>query len=246
VTTTAAMTEPTLPRVSVVIPVRDEQAYIGDNLAAALAQDYPADRLEVLVADGRSTDATRDIVTGVAERAASEGGARMVWVDNPDRILPTGTNAAIRQCTGDVLVVLGGHARMPPDYVRACVTTLIERGVDGASGALDCMGAGLVGDAVAAVLSSSFGIADSTHLTATGGEPFEVDTIGFGAYRRSVFERVGLFNPHMVRQQDHELCYRVRASGGRLLLIPGLRATYHVRSTLAALGRQYWANGVWK
>ena len=243
----AAMTDPDLPLVSVVIPVRNEAAFIGRNLEGVLAQDYPADRLEILVADGRSTDGSREIVTQIADRVAREaGGARVVLVDNPERIMPTGTNEAIRRSTGDVIVLMGGHAKMPSNYLRQCVTTIYEKGADAASGAIESVGTGLVGEAIAAAMSSPFGIGNSGFRTATGGEPFEVDTIPFGAYRRTVFERVGLFNPHMVRHQDYEFNYRVRMSGGRMLLIPGLRATYHVRSSLAALWKQYWPNGIWK
>ncbi len=246
-TIAAAMTDPDLPRVSVVIPVRNEETFIGHNLAAVLAQDYPSDRLEILVADGQSTDRTRDIIKQVAERVAHDGsGSRVVLVDNPQRIMPTGTNEAIRQSTGDVIVLMGGHAKMPSNYLRACVTTLIERQADAASGAVESVGTGLVGEAIAAAMSSPFGIGNSGFRTATSGEPFEVDTIPFGAYRRTVFERIGLFNPNMVRHQDYEFNYRVRMSGGRMLLIPGLRATYHVRSTITALWKQYWPNGIWK
>ncbi len=246
-TIAATMNDPDLPRVSVVIPVRNEVGFIGRNLEAVLAQDYPADRLEILVADGRSTDGSREVVTQVADRVARDGsGARVVLVDNPQRIMPTGTNEAIRQSTGEVIVLMGGHAKMPSNYIRVCVSTIYDKGADAASGAIESVGSGLVGEAIAAAMSSPFGIGNSGFRTATGGEPFEVDTIPFGAYRRTVFERIGLFNPNMVRHQDYEFNYRVRMSGGRMLLIPGLRATYHVRSTLAALWKQYWPNGIWK
>lgn len=246
-TIAATMTDPELPRVSVVIPVRNEAGFIGRNLEAVLAQDYPPDRLEILVADGRSTDGTRDVVEQMAARLLRDGtGARIVLVDNPERIMPTGTNAAIRRSTGDVIVLMGGHAAMPSNYLRACVTTLIDKQADCASGALDSVGSGVVGEAIAAAMSSPFGIGNSGFRTVTSGEPFEVDTIPFGAYRRTVFERIGLFNPHMVRHQDYELNWRVRAAGMKMLLIPGLRATYHVRSTLGALWKQYWPNGIWK
>ena len=246
-TIAATMMDPELPRVSVVIPVRNEEAFIGRNLEAVLAQDYPADRLEILVADGRSTDRTRDVIQRIAERLEFERtGARIVVVDNPERIMPTGTNAAIRRSTGDVIVLMGGHASMPSNYLRACVTTLVEQNADAVSGALDSVGDGLVGQAIAAAMGSPYGIGNSGFRTVAGGAPFEVDTIPFGAYRRTVFERVGLFNPHMVRHQDYEFNYRVRTSGGRMMLIPGLRARYHVRSTLGALWKQYWPNGIWK
>ncbi len=246
-TIAAAMTEPALPRVSVVIPVRNEAGYIGRNLDALLAQDYPADRLEILVADGRSDDATREIVQTLSFRVAEGGsGASIVLVDNPERIMPTGTNAAIRRATGDVIVLLGGHAQLPADYLRSCAVALQETGADAVSGAIESRGSGLVGETIAAAMSSPFGIGNSGFRTATSGAAVEVDTIPFGMYRRGVFERVGLFNPNMVRHQDYEFNYRVRRSGGRMMLLPGVRAVYHVRGNLRALWRQYWQYGIWK
>lgn len=246
-TLAAAMTEPALPRVSVVIPVRNEADFIGHNLEALLAQDYPAERLEILVADGRSDDTTREIVESMSRRVAEGGsGASVVLVDNPERIMPTGTNAAIRRATGDVIVLLGGHAQLPSDYLRSCATTLMDTDAVAVSGAIESRGDGIVGETIAAAMSSPFGIGNSGFRTATSGGPVEVDTIPFGMYRRSVFERVGLFNPNMVRHQDYEFNYRLRSSGGVILLVPSLRATYHVRPSLAALWSQYWQYGIWK
>jgi len=255
-----AVTRPTpdWPRVSVVIPVRNEGAFIGRNLEAALAQDYPADKLEILVADGMSEDATREVVLGIAQRLDAERAmavgdrapravARVRLVDNPRRIMPTGTNAAIRRAGGDVIVLLGGHAQLPPDYIRRCVACLIETDADGVSGSLASVGDGPVGEAIAAAMSSPFGIGNSDFRTAESGDsPRTVDTIPFGAYRRRLFERIGLFNPAMVRHQDYEFNYRARQSGGRLLLLPGLKANYHVRSSLGALWKQYAGYGLWK
>jgi succinoglycan biosynthesis protein ExoA len=246
-----------LPRVSVVMPVRNEAAFIAGNLEAVLAQDYPPDRLEVLVADGMSDDGTRDIVremilsTGRARAggsgdAAAQIASPIVMVDNPQRIMATGANAAIRRATGEVIVLLGGHAELPAGYIRACVELLVQSGADCVGGSLVSVGDGPVGAAIAAAMSSPFGIGNSGFRTATGGGPAEVDTIPFGAYRKTVFERVGLFNPNMVRHQDYEFNYRVRQAGGRMLLIPSLKAVYHVRSSLPALWRQYWQYGVWK
>jgi succinoglycan biosynthesis protein ExoA len=235
------------PRVSVVIPVRNEAPYIARNLEAVLAQDYPANRLEVLVADGRSDDGTRAIIESFARRAPETNDrAPVLLVDNPDRIMPAGTNAAIRRASGEFILLLGGHASLPPGYVRACVDLLLESDADGASGALDSVGRGFVGEAIAAAMSSPFGIGNSGFRTATGGAPVVADTIPFPVFRRAVYERVGLYNPRMVRHQDYEFNYRVRQSGGRMLLLPALKATYHVRPSLRALWRQYWQYGVWK
>jgi len=242
-----------LPLVSVVMPVRNEAGFIASNLEAVLAQDYPAEKLEVLVADGMSEDGTRDIVRQfVAEsgRRTAPGGAepgRVELVDNPERIMPTGTNAAIRRARGEVILLLGGHAKLPRDYIRTCVTQLMQRDADCVGGAMVSVGEGPTGETIAAAMSSSWGIGNSGFRTGAGSdEPRPADTVPFGAYRRRVFERIGLFNPNMVRHQDYEFNYRLRSSGGAILLVPSLKATYHVRPSLAALWKQYWQYGVWK
>jgi succinoglycan biosynthesis protein ExoA len=253
------------PLVSVVMPVRNEAAFIARNLEAVLAQDYPADRIEVLVADGRSDDGTREIVgdliartrrhgaaTGTDPRAAAgaaehAAASPIVLIDNPDRIMPAGTNAAIRQARGEIVLLLGGHAALPPGYIRACARCLRETGADCVGGAMISVGDGAMGEAIAAAMSSPFGIGNSAFRTTQGeAAPVAADTVPFGAYRRDVFARVGLFNPGMVRHQDYEFNYRLRRAGGRILLLPSLKAVYHVRSTLAGLWRQYWQYGIWK
>src|SRR5262245_62140367 len=170
-----------LPRVTVVVPVRNEAKYIGRNLEALLGQDYPPDRLEILVADGMSNDGTQDIVRGVAARTTS--GASVGLVENPERIMPTGTNAAIRRATGDVIVLLGGHAQLPTNYLRTGVATLMETGADCVGGSLVSVGDGPVGETIAAAMSSPFGIGNSGFRTASTGGPIETDTVPFGAYR---------------------------------------------------------------
>lgn len=238
------------PRVSVVIPVRNEAAFIEINLEALRSQDYPLGRIEVVIADGRSEDATREIVNAVAERWKRDGAAgacSVVLVDNPERVMPTGVNAAIRVATGDLVLLLGGHAKLPPSYIRECVQVLMETDVDGTGGAVESVSRGTVGEAIAALMSSPFGIGNSDFRTARGGgKPVPADTLPFPVFRRQVYERVGLYNPHMIRHQDYEFNYRVRQAGGRMLLIPGLKATYHVRSSLRVLWRQYWQYGVYK
>ena len=244
------------PRVSVVMPVRNEARYIARNLEAVLAQDYPADRLEVLVADGRSDDATRDVVRDVIARTTrraaaggetgADGASPVVLVDNPERVMPAGANAAIRRASGELILLLGGHASLPPNYVRACVECLNATGADGASGSLESVGEGWVGETIAAAMSSPFGIGNSGFRTEGSGEPRVADTLPFPLFKRSVYERIGLYNPRMIRHQDYEFNFRLRTAGGRLTLLPALRATYHVRPSLKGLWRQYWQYGIWK
>lgn len=227
------------PFVSVLVPVRNEAAHVESTVAAILGQDYPADRLEVLFADGRSTDATRSIL----ERAAARD-ARLVVVDNPCGIVSTGLNAALRVARGAFVVRVDGHTQIAPDYVRACVEALERTGADNAGGRMTAVGDGAFGRAVAAATSSRFGV---------GGARFHysdreewVDTVYLGAWPRAVFARIGPFDEELVRDQDDEFNYRLRAAGGRILLTPAVKSRYTVRGTPRALFRQYFEYGFWK
>jgi cellulose synthase/poly-beta-1,6-N-acetylglucosamine synthase-like glycosyltransferase len=239
--TTSSLGDGTLPRVTVIMPIRNEASFIERSLGAVLAQDYPGDRLEVLVADGRSTDATRERVEALARRRPE---VAVAVVDNPGGIVPTGMNAAIARATGEVIVRVDGHTLVEPDYVRRSVEALRRTAADCAGGRMDPVSQGAFGRAVALATSSPFGV---------GGARFHyspreewVDTVYMGAWRREVFERVGGFDPEMVRNQDDELSYRIRERGGRILLDPTIRSHYHPRTTVRSLWRQYFQYGYWK
>lgn len=236
---TTLLEESDFPRVSVVMPVRNESAFLERSLGAVVAQDYPEDRLEILVADGRSEDGTRRIVEALAEQHA---GVRLI--DNPERLAATGLNHGIRAARGEIIVRIDGHTIVAPDYVRQCVAALSRSGADNAGGRMDAVGEGAVGRAVALATSSRFGV---------GGAAFHylereawVDTVYLGAWPREVFERIGLFDESMARNQDDELNYRLRAHGGRILLSPEIRSRYFNRATLRSLARQYFLYGLWK
>jgi glycosyltransferase involved in cell wall biosynthesis len=227
------------PFVSVIVPVRNEGEHIHATVAAILGQDYPADRFEVLFADGRSTDDTRAVLEDVASREP-----RLVVVDNAGRIVSTGLNAALRAARGEVVIRVDGHTEIAPDYVRACVEALERTGADNVGGRMTAVGTGAFGRAVAAATSSPFGV---------GGARFHysdreewVDTVYLGAWPRAVFARIGLFDEELVRDQDDEFNYRLRASGGRILLTPAVRSRYMVRGTPGSLFRQYYQYGFWK
>jgi succinoglycan biosynthesis protein ExoA len=237
------------PFVSVVMPVRNEAGFIDRSLAAVLAQEWPADRLEVVIADGMSDDGTRERIRAVVDAAAARGPTPSVTiVDNPKRIAPAAMNVAIRAARGSVIVRVDGHAVLPPDYVRRVVDCLAGGDAWAVGGAVQSVGEGAVGEAIAAAMSSPFGIGGSGFRTRGDGDgaPFPTDTVPFGAFRREVFERVGWFNERMVRHQDYEFNYRLRRAGGTILLLPGARVVYYVRASLGRLWRQYWQYGIWK
>lgn len=229
------------PYVTVVMPIRNEAAYIEGGLRAVLRQDYPHERMEVLVADGMSTDGTRQVVRGLADGAS----LRVRLIDNPGRIVPTGLNAAIREAVGEAIVRVDGHCEIAPDYVRRCVELLARGEAEGVGGPIETLGETPLAQAIAAAMSSNFGVGGSAFRTIKGREMF-TDTVAFPAYRRDVVERVGPYDEELVRNQDDEYNYRLRKLGGRLMLSPLIRAKYYSRASIRSLWRQYFQYGYWK
>ena len=230
----------TLPFVSVIMPVRNEAGFITRSLDCVLDQDYPPERLEVIVADGRSTDATRELVESWQAEHPN-----LQLVDNPGQIAPTGLNAALARARGEVIVRVDGHCEIAPDYVRNCVKHLREDGVEGVGGPLETIGTTPMAEAIAAAMSSPFGVGGSAFRTVKD-RTMLTDTVAFPAYTRAAIERAGLFDEELVRNQDDEYNYRLRKLGGRILLATDVQARYYSRSSLRSLFKQYFQYGYWK
>lgn len=227
------------PLVSVVMPIRNEESSIGQTVKAALSQDYPAGRLEVLVADGNSNDRTRHILT-----ALSIHHPNLRVVDNPEGIVSTGLNRVIRQARGDIIVRVDGHTVIEPDYVSRCVEALRKSQADCVGGPMRARGTTPFGTAVALVTSSPFGVGGA-RFHYSGLEEW-VDTVYLGCWWRRTFDRIGYFDERLVRNQDDEFSYRLLDAGGRILLSPGIRSLYTVRGSPGTLWKQYFQYGFWK
>lgn len=232
----------TPPLVSVVIPCRNEEGYLAACLDSILASDYPRDRLEVLVADGRSTDRTRAILADYATRHPS-----IIPLDNPSGTTPAGLNLAIRRSSGDIIIRMDAHVVYPAEYVRRLVDALQESGADNVGGVLQTVPAENTpgARAIAIGLSHSFGVGNSRFRTGTR-ERREVDTVPFGCYRRETFDRVGLFDEELIRNQDDEFNFRLIRRGGRVLLLPDVLCRYYARRSLRQLARMYYQYGYFK
>jgi glycosyltransferase involved in cell wall biosynthesis len=231
-----------LPLVTVIMPVRNEADFIARSLGAVLAQDYPHDRMEVLIADGMSTDATRAII---AETAAQHPGISIRVLDNPGQIVPTGMNIALREAHGTIIVRVDGHCEIAPDYVSRCVEHLQADGVDGVGGPIQTVGNTELSRTIAVAMSTGFGVGGSAFRT-VHDKPMLVDTIAFPAYTRSAIDAAGPYDEELVRNQDDEYNYRLRGLGFRLLLSPDIRSRYYSRSSLRSLWRQYYQYGLYK
>ncbi len=230
------------PLVSVILPIRNEAAFIRATLQSVLGQDYPHDRMEVLVVDGMSEDGTRELVSRMADRQALPA---IRLIDNPDRIVPTGLNRALLQARGQIFVRVDGHCEIAPDYVRNCVQHLIEQDLAGVGGPIETIGETPLARAIAISMSSYFGVGGAAFRT-IDDRSLLVDTIAFPAYPRRTIERAGLFDEELVRNQDDEYNYRIRKLGGRILLAANIRSRYHSRSSLGTLWKQYYQYGFWK
>jgi glycosyltransferase involved in cell wall biosynthesis len=230
------------PFVSIAIPCRNEAPYIAGCLASILASDYPMDQLEILVADGRSDDGTREIL----QRHAAEHPCITV-LDNQQMSTPAALNLAIRSASGSVVIRMDAHVLYPPDYVRQLVEALEETGADNVGGVLETIPADTTptARAVALGLSHPFGVGNSHFRTGTR-ERREVDTVPFGCYRREIFDRIGLFDEELVRNQDDEFNFRLIARGGRVLLLPEVTCRYFARRSFRQLARMYYQYGYFK
>jgi succinoglycan biosynthesis protein ExoA len=229
-----------LPFVSVIMPVRNEAAFIERSVGAVASQDYPHDRMEILIADGMSEDGTRDRVSSLQQRHSN-----LKLIDNPEKIVAAGLNAALRVAQGEIIVRVDGHCEIAPDYLRRCVLHLLQDDVVAVGGPVETIGESPTARAIATAMSSYFGIGGSAFRIANSGTQF-TDTVAFPAYTRSVLERGGPFDEELVRNQDDEYNYRLRKLGVKILLASDVRSRYYSRATLAKLGSQYFQYGYWK
>ncbi len=227
------------PSISVIVPAVNEAATLAKAIMPLLADPLGAE-VEVIVAVGPSTDRTREVVVEMGLRDP-----RIRLVDNPARITPEGLNAAIRASRGSVILRMDGHAEPDPGYVSACIEALEKSGAWNVGGRIRKMGLTAPARAAAAATSSPFGIGGGRrfHLLA---ESQDVDTLWPGCWPRWVFERVGLFDPEMVQNQDDEFSQRIIEAGGRIHFDPSISAAYLPRGSWRGLLRQYFRYGLYK
>lgn len=227
------------PLVSIVLPCRNEQGYIQACLRSALDQDPPKGGFEILVADGMSTDGTREYLEQMAKQHP-----QIRVLDNSGRIVSTGLNTAIRAARGDIIIRMDAHTIYAPDYIRQCLTVMNDTGADNVGGPMRTTAETYMERAIRAVFHSAFAVGGARSHQAD----FEgyVDTVIYGCWKKSVFERIGFFDEELVRNQDDEHNLRLTRAGGKIYQSPRIRSWYHVRGSLKTLFRQYMQYGYWK
>ena len=227
--------------VSIIIPCRNEQKYIRGLMESILSQDFPKDSLEIFVADGLSEDGTRDLLAQYADRYTF-----ITLIDNPKKIVPCALNEGIKRSKGTVIMRMDAHAEYPPNYISRLVSALIELEADNVGGVWETVpGAETIkAHAIALATSNPFGVGNAKYRLKTNeNQPFEVDTVPFGCYKREVFERIGYFDEELIRNQDNEFNERLKRNGGKIFLVPDIKIKYFARDNYTKLWKMFFQYG---
>jgi succinoglycan biosynthesis protein ExoA len=232
-----------MPAVSIIVPCYNEKMTIHLLLDAIYAQTYPLDELETVVADGGSTDGTRE---AIATWSASHPDLFVKVVDNPLKIIPAGLNCALHAAHGRYIVRLDAHSVPSTDYVEHCIHDLEDGKGATVGGVWNILpgGEGWQANSIAVAASHPLGVGDALYRYTN--QAAAVDTVPFGAYLRSLIEQIGEYDETLLTNEDYEFNTRIRQAGGVVWLDPVIRSAYYARSNLGDLVRQYWRYGYWK
>ena len=227
---------------SVICPIYNEESRIEACVLSILAQDYPKEDMEVLFVDGQSSDHTREIIAKYMEDYAF-----IRLLDNPQRIAPSALNIGIRASSGDIIMRLDAHAKYPNNYFSLLVNKLKQTGADNVGGVCRTLPAKdtAICRAIAHAMSSSFGMGNS-HFRIGASHEMWVDTVPFGCFRRELFDKIGLFDEELVRNQDDEFNGRIIKNSGRILLLPQVVIDYFARDTLRKTAKMFYQYGLFK
>lgn len=225
--------------ISVVMPVYNEEKYIENCIESLLLQDYPKNLMEWIFVDGMSSDNTVKLI----EKYKKKYPEMIKIMANPNKTVPYAMNIGIKEAKGKFIVRLDAHADYSKDYISKCVYYLETTDADNVGGVAETKSKGFVGNAIAKMLSSRFGVGNSDFRT--NGESGYVDTVPFGAFRKEVFEKWGGYDERLTRNQDNEMNYRIRKNGGKVYLSSDIKLSYYCRDSIKGISNMALKNGMW-
>lgn len=228
-------------KVSAIVPCRNEEKFIGKYLESIIAQEFPKEKLEVLVIDGMSEDNTGGIVERYAEQYSY-----IKLLENPNKFTPFGLNIGVKNAKGEIILRMDAHATYAKDYISKCVEYLNKYNMDNVGGIIKTMPAKgtLMAKTIAISLSHPFG-AGPSYFRIGSKKPRLVDTVFGGCYKKDVFAKIGLFNEKLIRSQDLEFNLRLKRAGGKILLVPDIVSYYYPKSKLKDFFCHNIKDGVW-
>ena len=229
------------PFVSIIIPCRNEEKYIGKCLDSVISQDFPKENLEVLAVNGASADKTKEIVQSYAAKYPF-----IKLLENPKKYTSFGLNIGLKASRGAVILRMDSHAGYEKDYISKCVKYLKEYDADNVGGVMKTLPSKktIFARAIAISLSHPFGAGGSYFRTGSA-KPRWVDTVFGGCYKREVFNKIGLFNENLLRSQDMEFNLRLKKAGGKILLVPDIINHYYPKSNPIDFLKHNFSDGIW-
>ena len=227
-------------RVSILLPIRNEAKFISKTIHSIFQQDYPNEMLEIIIADGNSDDGTKKELDKLKKQYNS-----LKVIDNPELTMPKGFNLALSASTSEFILMLGGHSIIPKNYISKSVENIIINNADCSGGVLNTIGEGFWGKIIASTISSIFGVGNVS-FRVQNAKPGYVNSVPYGCYKRTVFEKLGLLDEELKRNQDDEFNFRIIQAGMKIWQDSSLVINYYCRSTLRKLFKQYFEYGLYK
>jgi len=228
-----------LSLISIIIPCRNEEKFIGKCLDSIVGQVYPKDKLELFVVDGMSTDKTREVV-----REYGQTYSFIAILENRMKVTPFAMNIGIRSSQGEVIILVNAHSILDKDFLKNNIEYLNKTHADAVGGMLNTInvGASIISKAIPLATDSIFG-AGGRRYRSRIQEGFVKDTLPYCAYRKELFDKIGLIDEDLIRDQDEEFNYRILKNGGKIFFTPKIKSYLHVRPTLKKLWKQHFQYG---
>lgn len=225
--------------ISIIMPIRNEEKYIYSTIKSILGQKFFNKDYEIIIADGMSTDRTREIINDLIRK-----NNKIKLIDNPKKIVPVGFNLALNKAKGDIIIRVDGHTKINSDYIFNCVQKLEQNNYANVGGLMNAQGDKLIDHSISIATSSVFGVGNSYfHFSSKSRY---VDTVFMGAWKKEIFYKYGGFDEELVRNQDDEFNFRISQQGEKIWLDTSIKSEYFPRNTLKKLFKQYFQYGFYK